>query len=180
MEKYCRNCGLKLKENDVYCPNCGEKAITPDYGFLKKYRIPLIIIAVMAIILVAFFVLTPQTQIVKVDNVEFEIPADYVSEPSRTDVNYDGNIKSSAMGWSNDKTYIEIGVSRTPGSGINSQEAAANVGGSPTKLMGYSGYYQKFDDESYCFVFGMKDKVCMVYVSDYDAFNDIKVVGEDK
>ena len=38
MEKYCRNCGLKLKENDVYCPNCGEKAITPDYGFLKKYR----------------------------------------------------------------------------------------------------------------------------------------------
>ena len=62
---------------------------------------------------------------------------------------------------------------------VNSQEVAANVGGSPTKMLGHSGYYQKYDDESYSFVFGLKDRVCMVYVSDYDAFNDIKVVSED-
>jgi hypothetical protein len=179
MEKYCRNCGVKLKENDVYCPNCGEKAITPDYSFLEKYKIPLIIILVIIIILISFVMLTPQTQIVEVDNVEFEIPADYESEPLRTDVSYDGNVKSTAMGWSNDESYIEIGVSRTPGAGINSEEVAANVGGSPTKLLDHSGYYQKFDDESYVFVFGMKDKVCMVYVSDYEAFNDIKVLGDD-
>ena len=47
------------------------------------------------------------------DNVEFEIPSDYVKEPLRTDVNYDSNVKSSAMGWSNDDNYIEIGVTRT-------------------------------------------------------------------
>ena len=41
---------------------------------------------------------------------EFEIPAEYVSEPSRTEVSYDGNVKSSAMGWSNDESYIEIGI----------------------------------------------------------------------
>ena len=179
MEKYCRNCGVKLKEKDVYCPNCGEKSITPNQSFFNKYKLPLIIIAIVAIILISFVVLTPQTQIVRVDNVEFEIPANYVNDPSRTDVNYDGNVKSSAMGWSNDKTYIEIGVTRTPGSGINSKEVAANVGGSPTKMLGYSGYYQKYDNESYSFVFGLKDKVCMVYVSDYDAFNDIKVISED-
>ncbi len=179
MEKYCRNCGVKLKENDEYCPNCGKKAITPKYSFFEKHKIPLIIVAIIAVILIALVISTPQTQIVEVDNVEFEIPADYVSEPSRTEVNYDQNVKSTSMGWSNKDTYIELGVSRTPGKGINSQEAASYVGGSPTKMLGYSGYYQKYDDESYSFVFGMKDKVCMVYVSDYDAFNDIKVVGDE-
>lgn len=180
MARYCRNCGVKLKRNDEFCPKCGEKAIAPKSNSFDKFKIPLLVgIVIMAIVLISFVLLTPQTQIVEVDNVQFEIPADYVKEPSRTDVNYDGNVKSSAMGWSNDESYIEIGVTRTPGSGINSQEVASTVGGSPTKMLGYSGYYQKYDDESYSFVFAMKDKVCMVYVSDYDAFNDIKVIGED-
>jgi hypothetical protein len=123
--------------------------------------------------------MTSQTQIVRVDNVEFEIPSDYVNDPSRTEINMDENVKSSSMGWSNDKYYIEIGVTRTPGNGINSQKVAAKVGGSPTTLLGHSGYYQKYDDESYSFVFGMKDKVCMVYVSNHDAFNDVKVIEEN-
>ena len=179
MERYCRKCGTKLKDEAIFCPNCGEKDVASNESLLSRYKIPLMLAAIAVIILISFVVFTPQTQIVTVDNVEFEIPADYVNEPSRTEVNYDGNVKSSAMGWSNDKTYIEIGVTRTPGSGINSQEVAATVGGSPTKMLGYSGYYQKYDNESYSFVFGLKDKVCMVYVSDYDAFKDIKVIDEN-
>lgn len=179
MDIYCRNCGQNVKENEKFCPNCGEKVIVPQKNNSKKYAI----IAIAAVLIVAALAsalfLTSQTQVVTVDNVRFEIPSDYVSQPSRTDVSYDGNIKSSAMGWSNDDTYIEIGVTRTPGAGINSTEVAANVGGSPTKMLGYDGYYQKYDDESYSFVFPMKDKVCMVYVSDHDAFDDIKVLGED-
>ena len=149
MEKYCRKCGAKLKQGAKFCPNCGE-GIVSNKSFLNKHKIPLIIAAIILIVLISFVILTPQTQIVEVDDVEFEIPADYVNEPSRTDVSYDGNVKSSAMGWSNDKTYIEIGVTRTPGSGINSQKVAAEVGGSPTKMLGHSGYYQKYDNESYC------------------------------
>ncbi len=179
MEKYCRNCGEKLNENEKFCPKCGIKAITPQYGFFTRYKKPLIIILIIAVIAGAAFLLMPHTQTVEVDNVRFEIPSDYVSEPSRTDVSYDDNVKSTSKGWSNDKNYIEIGVTRTPGKGINSQEVAATVGGSPTKLLGYSGYYQKYDDESYSFVFGLKDKVCMVYVSNHDAFNDIKVIEEN-
>ena len=178
MVKYCRQCGVELKEEAIFCPNCGEKAIAPNKNFFEKFKIPLIIGGIIIITLIAFALLTPQTQIVEVDNVEFEIPADYVSEPSRTEVSYDGNVKSSAMGWSNDESYIEIGITRTPGSGINGNEVAATVGGSPTKMLGHSGYYQKYDNEGYSFVFGMKDKVCMIYVSDYDAFNDIKVLDE--
>ena len=128
------------------------------------------------IFLSATFLLN-QTQTVKVDNVEFEIPADYVSEPLRTDVNYDGNVKSSAMGWSNKDNYIEIGVTRTPGKGINSQKVAEDLGGTPTKMYGYTGYYLEYENEGYAFVFGIKDEVCMVYVSSYDVFDDIKVIG---
>lgn len=178
MDEYCKKCGAKLKENGQYCPNCGEKAKSSG-KFLNKYVIIIMAAAVIVIVLASAFLMTNQTQTVAVDGVQFEIPSSYINDPSRTDVSYDGNVKSTAMGWSNNDTYIEIGITRTPGSGINSKEVAANVGGSPTKMFGYSGYYQKYDEESYSFVFGMKDKVCMIYVSDYDAFKDIKVIGEE-
>ena len=117
------------------------------------------------------------TQTVMVDNVKFELPEDYVSEPTRTEFSLEDNVKSTAMGWSNDKYYIEIGVTKTPGSGFNSEEVAASLGGTPTKMYGYTGYYLEYENEGCAFVFGLRDEVCMVYVSDYDAFGDVKVVG---
>lgn len=179
MEEYCQKCGAKLKENGQFCPNCGEKAPSPKKKFLNKYVIIAAVIVVIIAVSTAAFLMTSQTQIVEVDGVKFEIPSDYVNDPSRNEVSYDGNVKSTAMGWNSDKNYLEIGITRTPGSGINSKEVAAKVGGSPTQMLGYSGYYQKYDDESYSFVFGMKDKVCMVYVSSHDGFDDVKVIGED-
>ena len=179
MAEYCQKCGAKLKENGQFCPNCGEKAPSTNKRFSNKYIIITIVVAVAAIAIASVFFMTNQTQVVDVDGVKFEIPSSYVNDPSRTDISYDGNVKSTAMGWNSDKSYIEIGITRTPGSGINSKEVAANVGGSPTTMFGHSGYYQKYDEESYSFVFGMKDKVCMIYVSDYDAFDDINVLSEN-
>ena len=177
MTKYCSKCGEKLKEDALFCANCGEKVPNKQNRFSNKHiLIILIIFVILAIFLSATFLLN-QTQTVKVDNVEFEIPADYVSEPLRTDVNYDGNIKSSAMGWSNKDNYIEIGVTRTPGKGIDSQKVAADLGGTPTKMYGYTGYYLEYENEGYAFVFGIKDEVCMVYVSNHDVFDDISVKG---
>lgn len=179
MEEYCQKCGAKLRENGQFCPNCGEKAPSPKKKLSKNYIIILIVIVAIVAVLASAFLMTNQTQTVDVDGVKFELPSDYVNDPSRTDVSYDGNVKSTAMGWRNDKNYIEIGITRTPGAGINSEQVASQVGGSPTQMLGYSGYYQKYDDESYSFVFGMKDKVCMVYVSNHDAFDDVKVIGGD-
>ena len=177
MEEHCQKCGAKLKENGQFCPNCGEKAPSPKKKFSSKHVIILVVIVAVIAVAAAALLMGNQTQIVNVDGVQFEIPADYINDPDRTEVSYDGNVKSTAMGWRNDKNYIEIGITRTPGEGINSKEVAANVGGSPTQMLGYSGYYQKYDEESYSFVFGMKDKVCMVYVSNHDAFDDVKVIG---
>lgn len=177
MTEYCRNCGEKLKENASYCVNCGAEVPKGHKYFSKKYAILIIIVIIALAIFLSSSLFFNSTQLIKVDNVQFEIPSDYVSEPSRTDVNFDGNVKSSAMGWSNDENYIEIGVTRTPGSGINSKEVASSIGGTPSKMFGYSGYYLEYEDEGYAFVFGLKDEVCMVYVSNYDAFKDINVIG---
>lgn len=179
MEEYCKNCGAKLKKTGDFCPNCGEKNPKHKKNILNKYAILILILIVIGAVVASIFLVGNQTQIVTVDGVKFEIPSSYVNDPSRTDISYDDNVKSSAMGWSNDENYIEIGITRTPGSGINSKEVAAQIGGSPTKMFGYEGYYQKYDEESYSFVFGMKDKVCMIYVSDYDAFSEVNVIGED-
>lgn len=144
MTKYCKSCGEELQNEALFCANCGEKASQKHKSFLNKYIVlAIIILIVLAIFITSTFVLN-QTQTVKVDNVEFQLPADYVSEPSRTDVSYDGNVKSSAMGWSNDENYIEIGVMRTLGEGINSQKVASTIGGTPTKMLGYSGYYFEY------------------------------------
>lgn len=177
MDEYCRKCGEKLKGNVQFCPNCGEKILGRNKNFLNRYSILIAAVILILAVLASVFILSHQTQTVTVDNVKFELPSDYVNEPSRTEVSTDEGVKSSSMGWSNDKYYIEIGVTRIPGSGINSDEVAANVGGTPTKMYGYSGYYQKYDENSYSFVFGMKDEVCMIYVSDYDAFGDVKVIS---
>ena len=178
MDRHCEKCGAKLKENAKFCKNCGAEVPQAKRNY-SKIIAALILAAVVIIIVVAStsMLLTPQSQTVTVDNVQFEIPLDYKNDPSRTEISYDGNVKSSAMGWSNDKHYIEIGVTRTPGNGINSREVASTLGGTPTKMFGYDGYYQKYDEKSYSFIFGIKDEVCMIYVSDYDAFDDVKVIG---
>lgn len=177
MNEFCRNCGEKLKSDAQFCPNCGEEV--PKKSSIKYKLVILVIISILIVSVIAF-TFSNHSQTVKVDNVEFELPSDYVSEPDRTEVSFDDNVKSSAMGWSNDKYYIEIGITKTPGAGINGDEVAASIGGTPTKMYGYTGYYNKYDNEGHSFVFGMKDKVCMIYVSDYDAFKDVKVIDPDK
>ncbi len=179
MSDYCSRCGEKLKEDAVFCGNCGQKVPGKNKRFSNKHILLIIVIAaaILTVFLSVNLFLT-QTQTVTVDNVRFELPADYVKEPLRTDVSYDENVKSSAMGWSNNKYYIEIGVAKTPGSGFNSEEVAAGLGGTPTKMFGHSGYYLDYDNEGCAFIFGLKDEVCMVYVSDYDAFGDVKLVGQ--
>lgn len=177
MVEYCSKCGEKLKENAVFCGNCGEKVPKKNKTFSNKYFILIIVILIILTVFLSATFIFNQTQVVKVDNVQFEIPADYVKEPLRTEVSYDDNVKSSSMGWSNDKYYLEIGVSKSPGSGFNSEEVAAGLGGTPTKMFGYSGYYLEFEDGGCAFIFGLKDEVCMIYVSDYDAFGGVKVIG---
>lgn len=178
MTKYCPRCGEELKKDALFCGNCGEKVSGKGNPFFNKYFILVIVILAVLVIFLSTTFLFNQTQVVMVDDVQFELPSDYVEEPSRSEVSYDENVKSTAMGWSSNKYYIEIGVTETPGFGFNSEEVAATLGGTPTKMFGYTGYYLDYENEGCAFVFPLKDEVCMVYVSDYDAFDDVKVIGQ--
>ena len=42
----------------------------------------------------------------------------------------------------------------------------------------YDKYYLEYENEGCAFVFGLEDEVCMIYVSDYDAFGDVEVIGQ--
>ena len=82
MERYCENCGAKIKENSQFCTKCGSKVtnkkICPNCGetngkgasfcescgnaltttvknesFLEKYKLPLIILLVIVIVAIA-------------------------------------------------------------------------------------------------------------------------------
>ncbi len=174
MAKYCSNCGEKLRDDALFCANCGEK-VPKKHQFKNKFLILIILIVILAVI--SFVFLFNHTQTVKVDNVEFRLPSDYATEPLRSDGDYDQGVKSTSKGWSNDENYIEIGVTRTPGGGINSQKVASTLNGTPTKMYGYSGYYLEYENEGCAFVFGLKDEVCMIYVNDDQAFDDVEVVG---
>lgn len=177
MDRRCEKCGAKLPEIADFCGNCGEKISSPKKKFINKYVVAIVIAVIIVAVFASIFMMENQTQIVTVDDVQFRIPSSYIKDSSRTDVSYDDNIKSSAMGWSNDENYIEIGVTRTPGAGIDSQKVASTLNGTPTKMLGYSGYYLEYENEGCAFVFGLKDEVCMIYVNDYDAFNDVEVIG---
>nr|WP_294998513.1 zinc ribbon domain-containing protein [uncultured Methanobrevibacter sp.] len=179
MTEYCRKCGEALKDDALFCANCGEEVPDRRNGFSKKYIVLIAVALIIVAIAASSFLIMNHSQTVEVDNVKFELPADYVKEPSRTNVSFDGNVKSSAMGWSNDKNYIEIGITKTPGSGFNSEEVSASLGGTPTKMFGYYGYLLEYENEGYAFIFGLKDEVCMVYVNNYDAFDDVKLIGQD-
>ena len=169
----------KVKDDAQFCGNCGEKVPKVEKNFFnKKYIVLIVLVLIILVVLLAATTTFNQTQVVTVDDVQFELPSDYVNEPSRNEESYDENVKSTAKGWSNDKHYIEIGVTKAPGSGFNSEEVAAGLGGTPTKMFGYTGYILEYENEGYAFVFALKDEVCMVYASDYDAFSDVKVVGQ--
>ena len=44
-------------------------------------------------------------------------------------------------------------------------------------MFGHYGYLLEYENEGYAFIFGLKDEVCMVYVNNYDAFDDVKLIG---
>ena len=86
MTEYCSKCGEPLKDEALFCANCGEKVTNRHNNFSNKYLL-LIDIAVIALAAIgSAFLFFNQAQTVQVDNVEFEIPADYVSAPSRNNV----------------------------------------------------------------------------------------------
>lgn len=193
MTKICPHCGESVDADSEFCDNCGEKIknepnkTTENETFLKKNKIPLIIIGITAIIvlLVVFIssynstgVLFPlesnETQSVEVGGVYFNIPADYMLDPSSINFNLEGMVFTASKHWKFTTEEIVIMVMSTGRTLDDYTSVLSANGGAPTSMYGHNGYLVE-DVNSYSFVFENNGKVCLIFVTSPYIFNEISL-----
>ena len=162
---YCPNCGKTVDNDYEFCPDCGTNLIsqepTKHVSILEKYKIPIIIIALLAIIGIIIFGALSMTQTgpvdvgtqtVSVGAHEFEIPGDCIIDPSTVDVDYNGYSAIFSQAYSNSYgELIDISVMTIPYN-VDGEEVAASQGGVYKNMMGVNGYYIE-DNGVYTFAF---------------------------
>ena len=178
--KYCPNCGEEIDHDERFCRNCGIELKKPEVkteSMLDKYRIPLIILAVIfAIVIVAFGAFsalgTGSVQEVHVDSIGFTIP-DYFEEDTHLKVNdNDSGLIYKSKFWQSDSDYIQIDVMYSE-QYVDAREIADYMGGEKATMIGHDGYYNELED-SYSFSLVESNKLVTVYTSDYNLLGQIK------
>lgn len=196
MAKFCKNCGAYLSENDTFCTDCGKSTLKtcpkcreqltahskfcPNCGYeIKSSRLPIIIAALAAIVIVAAIVISPITitsmQEVQVDTFTFNIP-DYLEEDPKSTINENDNgIITKSKCWNDSTDFIEIEVLYSENPKTDMENVNAKMGGQAETLLGYDGYYNELSD-AYSFSFVDKNKLCTIYASNPDLLNEIELV----
>lgn len=188
---FCPNCGKELNNAHTFCDNCGFNLANPETSpqkenFIEKYKIPVmvgmivVIIAIVGLIAMSSFndessyvKLPPQT--VTVGAEYFQIPGEYVGDPSSIDVKSDGGVTSFSQGWSDGYEHIYITV-MSSAYDVDLESVVASEGGIHKNLMGYDGYYSEDDVSHYSFSFVLNNKICVIETSSPYIFDEILVV----
>lgn len=148
-------------------------------GFLSKYKTPLAIIAVIAIILIvavgAYISVAPvESQDVQVDTLNFTIPSYMTLDEDESYTQNDGNVKIASKYWYDGQDEIEIDVMSSSDSSFNPKSIVKDTGGKKQTLMGQDGYLNE-SDGIYEFSFVKDNKLCTVYTTSEELYENIEV-----
>ena len=189
---FCPNCGNELAEDEEFCGECGENIKNPQTAdsskksFIEENKIPVAIVAVVAIVVLSLLLTTAipnggeshnydvGTQNVEVDTVNFKIPGDYRLIPASIDYDYKNNVMTYQHTYANGKENITIMIFDS--NIVDANEVNDMTGGVKKTMYGYDGYYQEFED-GYAFNFVTGNKLCVILVSSPYIFDQIEVIG---
>ena len=193
MTKICPYCGETIDADSRFCDNCGEEIIdktnqtTENKSFIEKNKIPLIIIGITALIVFTVVFITSsgstgvlfplesnETQQVEVDGVYFNIPADYMLDPSSVDFSVEGMVFSASKQWKFNLEGITIMIMSSSVPLTDYGDILAANGGTPTTMYGHEGYLIE-EINCYSFVFEENGKICLISVTSPYIFNEISL-----
>lgn len=180
--KTCPNCGEVLEDSINFCENCGTNLNTPETvekaDLFEKYRIPILIVAIIAVIIVTFagasFLgdIAAGSQTIEIDSMKFSIPANFkASEESTIPEEYGGVTQL----WKNGDETIEFWIDDVDGT-AQGNRILNDLGGSRKEMYGFNGYYNKFTDGGCAYSFVYNNKICHIIVSDDKLLNRIDVL----
>jgi len=188
--KYCPNCGNKLQKEAVFCEECGVNLENPEMkpaneeSLIQKYKIPIIIIAIVAIIGISGAIISSMSepepielpaQEVTVGSEFFRIPGGFSAVPGSFDIKTENYVFSNSQSWSDGYDTINIAV-LSNGIDVDLESVAGSEGGVHKTLMGYEGYYDEIDVNDYVFTFVMDDKICVIETTSPHLFDEITVL----
>ena len=193
-EKLCPNCGESIEGSENFCENCGTNIVPQTNNnkkFIEQYKIPLIIIATVAIVVFTCVIVLSMTahnnsdyasydygtQTVNLGNVRFEIPGDYRLGPTSIDYGYENHVSTYSQSYSNGDDTITLAVMYSPTANVDADSVVKQTGGgSQQTMMGQDGIYVEYDD-GYGFNCGIDNKMVMVHVTSRYVLDQITVLG---
>lgn len=178
----CPKCGQSIDGGEKFCAKCGTRiyaiqAVKKENN-LEKYKIPIILIIIAAIIVIAIplsFIIIDNsvgTQTIDVDGYEFKIPVDFEYDSvSSNEVIEPGIIHEN---WIRNGEYIKIAT--IPMDGADGNNVLKSLGGIGENRYGIDGYHNEFEDGGEAFSYCKDNKIISIMVSDRKLFDKIEVL----
>lgn len=187
---YCPNCGSELQNGAVYCEECGVNIENPEMrpangeSLIQKYKIPIIILALVAIIGISGAIISSMSepepielppQEVTVGAEFFMIPGEFTAVPGSFDIKNDNYAFMNSQSWSDGYDTINIAI-LSSAVDADLESIAGSEGGVHKTMMGYEGYYDEVDVSDYSFIFVKDDKICVIETTSPHLFDEISVL----
>ncbi|WP_407374391.1 zinc ribbon domain-containing protein [Methanobrevibacter sp.] len=182
IKRKCPNCGATVEGAVNFCDECGcdmnSPVKTEKTNYLEKYRIPILIVAIIAIIIVTFAAASFFSDIavgsknIEIDKFRFSIPANFnQTSESIGEEDYGGTSQFYRNGDETIQFWIQDVESTARGNSIMS-----DLGGERVDRYGHTGYFQKFTDGTYVYSFVDGNKICHIFASHDYLYDKIELL----